>query len=147
MYLFVNPKQKTGYGSIVVSISDFLPAVWRRKLPLLSPGLRRAYKQGDRGEGAYIRSKKSVSKQATVLFYFTRILNLQNVVEIRILITMQARSRVLSRIYCLEEKCRVAEGGSGGMAPRKFFEMNMRWDTICCIFGDNLNKCYSGTVF
>ena len=36
-------------------------------------------------------------------------------------------ARILSRIYRLGEKSRVAEeGGSGGMLPRKCFDMNMR---------------------
>ena len=43
----------------------------------------------------------------------------------------KSTGRGLSRIYRLGEKSRVAEGdevpkGSGGMLPRKFFEMNMR---------------------
>ena len=70
-----------------------------------------------RGDGAYIRGeslcseqKKKRFKTSYSTFDFTRILKLQNVVEIPIFISMQARSRVLSRIYCLEERCRVAEG-------------------------------------
>ena len=31
-------------------------------------------------------------------------------------------------------------GGSGGMHPRKFFEMNAIW----CILRPNFQKCYSG---
>ena len=34
-------------------------------------------------------------------------------------------------------------GGSGGMAPQKLFEMNMRWDAIWCILRLNFAKCYS----
>ena len=158
MYLFVHPKQKTRYGSAVVSISNFLPAVWCRKLPHLSPGLGRAYKQGERRRGlypggrAYIWSKKKPFQTSYSTFEFTRIFKLQNVVEIPIFISMQARSRVLSRIYCLEEKCQVAEGhefpdGSEGVPPRKFFEMNMRWDTIWCILRQNFKKCYRGILF
>ena len=56
--------------------------------------------------------------------------------------------RVLSRIYRLGEKSQVAEGpsflgGSGGMVPWKFFEMNMRWDAIWCILRHNFEKCCS----
>jgi len=74
------------------------------------------------GGRAYIRSRKKRFKTSYSTFDFTRILKLQNVVEIPIFISMQARSRVLSRIYCLEEKCRVAEGhefpdGSEGVPP------------------------------
>ena len=32
-------------------------------------------------------------------------------------------------------------GWSGGMLPRKFFEMNMRWDAIWCILRPNFEKC------
>ena len=32
-------------------------------------------------------------------------------------------------------------GGSGGMLPRKFFEMKMRWDAIWCILRLNFEKC------
>ena len=38
-------------------------------------------------------------------------------------------------------------GGSGGMLLRKFFEMNMRWDTIWCILRPNFEKCYNGILF
>ena len=143
MYLFVHPKQKTGYGSAVVSISGFLPAVWCRKLPLLSPGLRRAYKQGERRRGLYpggeltFGVKKKRFKTSYSTFDFTRILKLQNVVEIPIFISMQARSTVLSRIYCLEERCRVAEGhefpdGSEGVPPREIFwnEHALRYNLV-----------------
>ena len=32
-------------------------------------------------------------------------------------------------------------GGSGGMLPRKFFEMKMRCDAIWCILRLNFEKC------
>ena len=34
-------------------------------------------------------------------------------------------------------------GGLGACPPRKFFEMNMRWDAICCILRQDFEKCYS----
>ena len=34
-------------------------------------------------------------------------------------------------------------GGSKGMPPRKFFEMNMCWDAVWCILRHNFEKCYS----
>ena len=34
------------------------------------------------------------------------------------------------------------KAGSGGMPPRKFFEMNMRWDAIWCILKHKFEKCY-----
>ena len=60
--------------------------------------------------------------------------------------------RVLSRIYRLGEKSRVAEGhelprGVRGMLPLKFFEMNMRWDATWYILRPNFEKCYSGILF
>ena len=38
-------------------------------------------------------------------------------------------------------------GGAGGLLPRKFLEMNMRWDGIWCILRPNFEKCYSGILF
>ena len=38
-------------------------------------------------------------------------------------------------------------GGSGGMLPRKFFEINMRWDAIWCILRHNFEKCCSSILF
>ena len=155
MYLFVNPKQKNGYGSTVVYILIFCQLSCRKR-PLISPGfiqgvLGELINKGRGGRSLYPDLKKRF-KTSYILFEFTRILKLQNVVEIRILISMQARSRFLSRIYCLEEKCQVAEGhevprGVWGYVLRKFFEMNMCWDTICCILRDNFMKCYSGILF
>ena len=110
------------------------------KLPLIESlaytrGLRRAYKQGQGGGGgkglisgeAYNRTKNKRFKTSYIRFEVTRNLNLQNVVEIRILISMQARSRVLSSIYCLEGKFRVAEGHEfpgrvRGHAPGNFLK-------------------------
>ena len=57
--------------------------------------------------------------------------------------------RVLSRIYRLAEKSRVAKGNElprgvwGGMPPLKLFKINMRWDAIWYILGLNFAKCYS----
>ena len=51
-------------------------------------------------------------------------------------------------IYRFGGKSRVAEDnelprGSGGMLPRKFFEMTLhRWDAIWCILRHNFEKCY-----
>ena len=45
--------------------------------------------------------------------------------------------RVLSRIYRLGEKSRVAEGDELPRSPKNFFEMNMPWDAIWCILGHN----------
>ena len=33
-------------------------------------------------------------------------------------------------------------GGPGACPPQNFFEMNMRWDAICCILRHNCEKCY-----
>ena len=51
--------------------------------------------------------------------------------------------RVLSRIYRLGEKSRLAGGDKLPKGvPWKFFEMNMRWDVIWCILRHNFEKCY-----
>ena len=39
-------------------------------------------------------------------------------------------------------KATTLKAGSGGMPPRKFFEMNMRWDAIWCILKHKFEKCY-----
>ena len=59
--------------------------------------------------------------------------------------------RVLSRIYLLTEKSRVAKGnelprgvwGHAPPPPPTLFEMNMHWDAIWCILRLNFAKCYS----
>ena len=65
---------------------------------------------------------------------------------------MQARSRFYLRFIVWRRRAEYPKVmsflvGSGGVPPRKFFKINMRWDTICCILRDNFKKCYSGILF
>ena len=65
---------------------------------------------------------------------------------------MQARSRFYLRFIVWRRRAEYPKAmsflvGSGGVPPRKFFKINMRWDTICCILWDNFKKCYSGILF
>ena len=65
---------------------------------------------------------------------------------------MQARSRFYLRFIVWRRRAEYPKAmsflvGSGGVPPRKFFKINMRWDTICCILRDNFKKCYSGILF
>ena len=45
------------------------------------------------------------------------------------------------------ESPRVSWRNPGAFLPRKFFEMDMRWDPIWCILKHNFEKCYRGILF